>query len=212
MSLTFYHHLFRPAAQADAVTLLLLHGTGGTENDLVPLAQKIAPGAALLAPRGDVSERGQLRFFRRHAEGVFDLEDVVRRTHALADFVGAAAKRYGFSPRRLFALGFSNGANVTATLMQLRAEVLGGGVLLRAMVVLSQTAAPDTLRDHRALLLAGAHDPIVPSDHPEKLAALLRAGGAAVEVKTSEATHNLAPADLEAAQDFFHRMTDNASV
>ena len=104
-----YRHRFEPGTEPFAPPLLLLHGTGGDEDDLIPLGRKLSPGSALLSPRGDVSEQGARRFFARLAEGVFDPAEVTRRTHALADFVAAAAKHYRFDATRLIAVGFSNG-------------------------------------------------------------------------------------------------------
>lgn len=199
--LSHIHH-FAPATTNGAPPLLLLHGTGGTEHDLVPLAQRLAPGAAILSPRGRVSERGANRFFARLAEGVFDPEEVTRRTHDLADFVIAACAQHGLDPRRLIALGYSNGANIAATLLQLRPEILAGAVLLRPMVVLDRPAAADSLTGRRVLIASGTADPLVPSSHPEGLAALLRTGGADVTVHHSAAGHQLDAADLIAAGKF----------
>lgn len=199
-------HLYRSATRADAPALLLLHGTGGTERDLVGLADRIAPGAALLAPRGRVSEHGANRFFARLAEGVFNPAEVAARTHELAAFVTAAAARYELSA--LTAIGFSNGANVAATLLQLAPETpIAGAILLRPMVVLDHPAAPGSLSDRRVLLLNGDHDPIVPLDHPPRLAALLQAGGAQVETRLFPAGHGLVPDDIAAATGFFHPRT-----
>src|SRR5690242_21228250 len=117
-----YHHVFEPGTDPNAPPLLLLHGTGGNETDLLRLGRAISPGSALLSPRGDVSEGGARRFFARLAEGVFDPVEVTRRTHALADFILAATQQYRLEPARLIAVGFSNGANVAATLLQLRPE------------------------------------------------------------------------------------------
>ena len=147
-----------------------------------------------------MNEGGALRFFARLAEGVFDAAEVTRRTHALADWLVAAAARYRLDPARLLAVGFSNGANIAATLLQLRPESLGGGVLIRPMVVLDQPAAPASLAGRRVLLLNGNVDPIVPLAHPPRLAALLRAGGAEVTQQLLPASHNLTPADVAAAQ------------
>jgi predicted esterase len=196
-----YHHLFEPARDSAAAPLLLLHGTGGDERDLVPLARQLAPGAALLSPRGDVLERGAPRFFRRFAEGVFDLADVERRTHALADFIAAAAAHYGFDATRLTALGFSNGANIAASLLLLRPESLAAAALLRPMVVLEPTKVP-SLTGKRVLISSGEFDPIVPTDHPTRLAAQFRGAGAEVTLVTHAASHGLVPGDLRAAQDF----------
>jgi len=196
-----YHHIFEPGtAETSAPPLLLLHGTGGSEQDLVRLGHSISPGSALLSPRGDVNEGGALRFFARRAEGVFDPVEVTRRTQALADFVAAAAKRYRFDLHRLLAVGFSNGANIAASLLLLRPEILAGAILLRPMVVLTQSAAAGTLTGKRVLISTGTLDPIVPLDHPARLAELLRAGGAEVTVKAHTASHGLVPADLASSK------------
>ena len=196
-----YHHRFEPGTDSAAPPLLLLHGTGGDENDLLPVGRKLSPGSALLSPRGDVLEHGQLRFFRRFAEGVFDLADVEKRTHALADFVAAAAQRYGFAPDRLIALGFSNGANIAASLLLLRPETLAGAVLLRPMVVLEPAKVPD-LSGKAVLISSGNADPIVPNDHPVRLAQMFRDAGASVTLQTHAAGHGLVPADFAAARKF----------
>jgi len=196
-----YHHRFEPGTDSAAPPLLLLHGTGGDENDLLPVGRKLSPGSALLSPRGDVLEHGQPRFFRRFAEGVFDLADVEKRTHALADFVAAAAQRYGFAPDRLIALGFSNGANIAASLLLLRPETLAGAVLLRPMVVLEPAKVPD-LSGKAVLISSGNADPIVPNDHPIRLAQMFRDAGASVTLQTHAAGHGLVPADFAAARKF----------
>lgn len=201
MPIRSHHHRFEPGTNPSAPPLLLLHGTGGDENDLIPLGQKLSPGSALLSPRGNVSEHGARRFFARLAEGVFDPAEVTRRTHALADFIAAAAQKYGFDPARLTAVGFSNGANIAATLLLLRPESLGAAVLLRPMVVLEPAALPD-LRGRRVLLSSGNLDPIVPPDHPGRLADLLRRAGAGVTLHTHAASHGLVPPDFAAAGDF----------
>lgn len=195
-----YHHLFEPGQDPAAPPLLLLHGTGGDEHDLMRVGRALSPKSALLSPRGDVSEGGARRFFARLAEGVFDPAEVTRRTHALADFVVAAGKHYRFEPARLVAVGFSNGANIAATLLQLRPESLGAAVLFRAMVVLDQPSAKGSLVGKRALLMNGSFDPIVPADHPQRLAALLEAGGARVTARSLPASHALTAGDIPAAQ------------
>lgn len=197
-----YVHRFEPATKAGAAPVLLLHGTGGNENDLLPIGRQLAPGSALLSPRGDVSEHGMPRFFRRFAEGVFDLEDVARRTHALADFITAAAAKYGFESDRLTALGYSNGANIAASLLLLRPKVLARAVLLRPMVVLQPEQLPDLSGKHVSLI-SGRHDPIVPLDHPPRLADMLRRAGARVDLHWLEAGHQLTEADLVHASTFF---------
>jgi predicted esterase len=195
-----YHHVFEPGSDPAAPPLLLLHGTGGNEHDLIRIGRAISPGSALLSPRGDVSEGGALRFFARLAEGVFDPKEISRRTHALADFVLAASTHYKIDPRRLLAIGFSNGANIAATLLLLRPETLGGGALFRPMVVLDESAAPGSLAGRRVLLCNGTMDPLVPAGDPARLAALLRAGGADVRLESIPASHALTPQDVATAQ------------
>lgn len=204
MSDLAYQHRFEPApaGAAPAPPLLLLHGTGGDENDLIPLARRISPGSALLSPRGDVIERGARRFFARLAEGVFDPAEVRTRAATLAAFIREASARYGFDQDQLTAVGLSNGANIAAVLLQLHPATLGAAVLLRPMVVLDQPAASGSLHGKRVLITSGRADPIVPNDHPPRLAALLKAGGADVAVQIFNAGHNLTAADLTVAQSF----------
>ena len=198
-----YHHRFEPGTDPAAPPLLLLHGTGGNEHDLLSLGRKLSPGSALLSPRGNVTEHGAPRFFARLAEGVFDPAEVTRRTHELAAFIAAAAAQYHFDPRTLIAVGFSNGANIAATVLQLRPAVLGGAILLRPMVVLDQPAPAGSLAGKRVLIASGTQDPMVPATHPPHLAALLRAGGATVTLQSSPGGHGLVATDLAAAQKFF---------
>ncbi|MSU69947.1 MAG: alpha/beta hydrolase [Opitutaceae bacterium] len=198
-----HQHLFQPGTISAAPPLLLLHGTGGSERDLLPLARQISPGSAVLSPRGEVNENGALRFFARLAEGVFDPTEVTRRTHALADFIAAAAKVYCFDSPHLIAIGFSNGANIAATLLQLRPASLGGAALLRPMVVLDQPASPGSLAGKPVLIANGTLDPIVPASQPPHLAALLRAGGADVTLESHPASHGLTPADIAGMKRWF---------
>ncbi|MGU9979399.1 alpha/beta hydrolase [Phreatobacter sp. HK31-P] len=188
---------FVPGAMPGAAPLLLLHGTGGDETDLLPLGQMIAPGAALLSPRGRVLENGVPRFFRRLAEGVFDHEDVVRRAHELADFVADIQARHGLSAP--IAVGFSNGANIAAALMLLRPEVLAGAVLIRAMVPLPDPPRAD-LSGKQVLILSGAMDPIVPEADAVQLAGQLTAAGAGVAHEVLPAGHGLTQADVTLAR------------
>jgi phospholipase/carboxylesterase len=202
MTLHNHHYHYTIGTDPAAPPLLLLHGTGGNENDLLPLARVLSPGSTVLSPRGRVSERGANRFFARLAEGVFDLDEVTRRTHVLADFVIAACGEHGIEAGSLIAVGFSNGANIAASLLQLRPEVLAGAILLRPMVVLPDSAPQDSLLGKRVLIASGTQDPIVPSAHPEKLADLLRAGGSEVSVQLFPIGHQLTTADIMAAKDF----------
>ncbi|MBC9207895.1 alpha/beta hydrolase [Roseomonas aerophila] len=186
-------HRFEPARDAALPPLLLLHGTGGDENDLLPLGQAVAPGAALLSPRGQVLENGMPRFFRRMAEGVFDEDDVRRRAHELADFITAARQQYRLPAP--VALGFSNGANIAAALLLLRPEALAGAVLLRAMPPLRQP--PEVaLGGKPVLMLSGVADPIIPPASSQLLAEQLRAGGATVTQKELPAGHGLTQMDV----------------
>lgn len=196
-SLGFVHR-FVPAEDVGASpTLLLLHGTGGNESDLLPLGRQIAPEASLLSPRGKVLEHGMPRFFRRLAEGVFDIEDLTVRTNELADFVTAAAA-YGFDPRRVIAVGYSNGANIAASLMLLRPGVLAGAILFRPMVPLVPQPLPD-LSGTFVFAAAGRNDPIVPPRETERLVALLEEAGAAVTVRWQAGGHALAHEEVRAA-------------
>ena len=191
-NLSFIHR-FEPATRLEAPPLLLLHGTGGDENDLLQLGRMIAPGSALLSPRGKVLEHGMPRFFRRHAEGVFDEDDLRTRANELADFVEEARKAYGIE--RPIAVGFSNGANIAAATMLLRPGVLAGAALLRAMVPLSQ--APDAdLTGTPVLILSGQNDPIVPREIARQLHALLCERGADVAFHARPIGHQLTQTDL----------------
>lgn len=194
----FAHH-FLPGATAESPVLLLLHGTGGNESDLLDLGRTLCPGAALLSPRGKELENGMPRFFRRLAEGVFDEENLIQRTHELADFVAAAAQHYRFDAGKVIAVGYSNGANIAASLLLLRPAVLRGAVLLRAMTPLLPETLPD-LSGAAVFLASGRHDPLVAPENVEALAAMLRKAGAAVALEWSEAGHGLTTPEIGAAR------------
>ena len=200
-TLAGHRYLWRPAAHPDSPVLLLLHGTGGDEHSLLPLAPMIAPDAAILSPRGNVLEQGAPRFFRRLAEGVFDVEDLHRRTEELADFIDAAASEHGFDRARVHAVGYSNGANVAASLMLSRPEALAGAVLLRAMLPFEPAHAP-SLVGVGALLVSGRDDPIVPPPQVERLATLLRDACAEVELVWQPGGHQLGPADVTRSREW----------
>lgn len=194
-------HTFVPAnaGQAHTPTLLLLHGTGGDESDLISLGHDLWPGAALLSIRGSVLENGMRRFFRRVAEGVFDLEDLRFRTEELARFIDAASSRYGFSTKQLVAVGYSNGANIAASLILLHPHHLGAAVLFRVMMPFQ----PDMIRNLGNLSVfigAGEEDLIVPIGHPEELAATLVNGGADVTLFWHAGGHELGADDIAAAK------------
>jgi predicted esterase len=197
-------HRFIPGPGADAPTILLLHGTGGDENDLVPLAREVSPAAALLAPRGPVLEHGMPRFFRRLAVGVFDLEDLALRTRELADFVGDSAVQYGFNPARVFALGYSNGANIAASLLLTDGSVVAGAMLFRAMLPF-EPREPADLTAKPVFLAAGRSDPYASVAQVEALADRLRRAGSRVEVSWSDGGHGLNQREISAAGEWFGR-------
>ena len=196
---TGFVHRFVPPEGDDPTTLLLLHGTGGDENDLLPLGRMLDERAALLSPRGKVLENGMPRFFRRLSMGVFDEEDLVNRTHELASFVEVAASEYGLDPKRLFAVGFSNGANIAASLLLLHPGLLAGAVLLRAMTPFELETLPD-LSGTPVYLAAGRSDQMIPPESTEHLAELLRGAGAEVTLDWQPGGHGIGRAEVEAAR------------
>jgi len=192
-------HEFMPGTSKR--TLLLLHGTGGNEHDLVPLGCEIDSTAAILSPRGKVLENGMPRFFRRLAEGIFDEEDLKKRTHELADFVGAAAEHYEFAADQVVAVGYSNGANIAASLLLLRPETLRAAILFRAMVPLVPEKLPQ-LSSARVWIGAGNQDPIILTSETQRLVELLRGAGADVTIRFFDAGHNLMNNEIEIARDW----------
>lgn len=196
-----YVHRFIPGTDPNGPTLLLLHGTGGDENDLIPLGRLLAPGAAMLTLRGNVLENGMPRFFRRFAEGVFDLEDVARRTVQLAEFLEEARAHYALADRPLIAAGFSNGANIASSLLLMRPDALDAAVLFRAMVTVVPDALP-RLDDKPVFLSAGRADTMVGIEQPERLAELLGSCGARVTLSWDEAGHMLAVESVRKAREW----------
>ena len=206
-ALGFMHRYIPPAAGAElasSTTLLLLHGTGGDEEDLIPLGRAVLPGAGLLSPRGKVLERGAPRFFRRLAEGVFDQEDLARRTEELAQFIEAAAKTYELDRDGIVAVGFSNGANIAASLLLLRPGLLRGAVLLSPMVPFEPDAPPD-LSGTSVFIGAGRADSIAPPEQTEHLADLLRRAGADVTVHWAPGGHAVTEGELDAARQWLRQ-------
>jgi len=199
MTTLSFVHWFEPGTGPGRAPLLLLHGTGGDETDLLPLGRMVAPGAAMVSPRGKVLEGGMPRFFRRLAEGVFDHADVRLRADELADFVAEARAHYGLPAP--IAVGFSNGANIAAAILMRRPEVLAGAVLLRAMVPLPDPAA-GPLDGRPVLILSGAADPIVAASNAASLAATLAGAGAAVDHRTLPTGHGLTQSDVTLARAF----------
>jgi phospholipase/carboxylesterase len=198
-------HLYRPAATADAPTLLLLHGTGGDEHDLLDLGRALDPQAALLSPRGQVSEHGANRWFRRLAEGVFDTADLLARTDQLATFVTDAAARYRFDAAHLIAVGFSNGANIAAGLLLRHPELLRAAILFAAMVPLPDPP-PGDLSRVAVFLAAGRADPIAPPEQAEQLAGQLADRGAAVELHWHPGGHGIDPDSVARAAAWLRRL------
>lgn len=194
------------AGGASSVTLLLLHGTGGDETDLIPLGTNLLPGAAILSPRGKVLEGNAPRFFRRIAEGVFDQEDLARRTEDLAQFVEAAIRAYQLDGDNVYAIGFSNGANIAGSVLLRRPGLLRGAVLLSPMVPFEPDPLPN-LAGTGVFIGAGRTDGIAPPDHSEQLRALLRRAGADVTLHWHPGGHTIARSELEAAQNWLAAQT-----
>lgn len=197
-------HRFIPSNKSGArtTTLLLLHGTGGTEEDLIPMGREISPNAAILSPRGKVLENGMPRFFRRLAEGVFDIEDLKLRTHELADFVVAASKVYGFDLRYVVAVGYSNGANIAASELFLRPSLFSSAILFRPMVPLIPETLPDLSAKH-IFISAGLHDPIVSKHETENLFNLLKKAGVAdISMNWQNSGHELILEEIKKVKDW----------
>jgi phospholipase/carboxylesterase len=206
--LGFIHH-FNPSAEKGnkLPTLLLLHGTGGNEQDLIPLGQELQPHAAILSPRGKVLEGGMPRFFRRLAEGIFDIEDLKVRTHELADFVEKASRVYDFNLKNLISVGYSNGANIASSLLLLRPEVLSSAVLFRPMIPLTPEKIPN-LETKNIFMAAGERDPIVPREQTEMLYRLFKKGGANVFLRWQKNSgHQLGYDEISAAREWLSQLS-----
>lgn len=204
-SLSFVHH-YQAGSTPGSPTLLLLHGTGGNEQDLLPLAPELMPGAGVLSPRGKVLERGMPRFFRRLSEGVFDIEDLRVRTIELADFIAEAAAHYRFDAAQVAAVGFSNGANIAGSLVLLRPGVLQRAVLFRAMVPLVPEPLPSLPRT-RVLVSNGRADPLVSEAETSRLVGLLKDAGAEVALAWQDAGHHLVHDDIARAREWLGSIT-----
>ena len=198
--LGFVHKFVKPTGESQ-LTLLLLHGTGGNESDLIQLGHELSPGAALLSPRGKVLENGMPRFFRRLGEGIFDINDLVDQTHNLAVFTREASRAYGFDLGKVVAVGYSNGANIAGSTLILHPETLAGAVLFRPMVPFVPDTMPQLSRKP-ILILAGSRDSIVPKEETERLAELLKRAGADVTLRWADATHGISSAEVAAARDW----------
>jgi len=203
-------HCYLPGENESGPTLLLLHGTGGNEEDLIPLGQELAPGAAVLSPRGKVSEYGAPRFFRRLAEGVFDHEDLLFRTHELAEFVEAASEEYGLDPSKVVAVGYSNGANVAASMILLHPGLLRAAVLFRAMVPFEPDVTPD-LSGMPVFLAAGRMDRMLPPDNTQRLADILDEASADVDLRWRDTGHPLTYEEVGEAKEWLSEVLPKLS-
>jgi phospholipase/carboxylesterase len=182
------------------LTLVLLHGTGGNEEDLIFLGKEIEPNASILSPRGKVLENGMPRFFRRLSEGIFDIEDLKFRTHELADFIQKCSLHYKFDLNQTIAVGFSNGANIAASMLFLRPALLQGAILFRAMVPFLPDDPFPNLSSKKILLSAGLNDPIATRTEIENLYNLFQKTNANIILKWQHSSHNLIQDDLVIAQ------------
>jgi phospholipase/carboxylesterase len=192
-------HRFVPGTDASRATLLLLHGSGGDEHDLVPLAEQIAPGRALLSPRRQVNQQGITRFFRRAPDGAWDLDDFEQRTGELADFLRKARGAYGL-PKPMV-LGYSNGANIGWSLLLREPGALAGAILLRGMAPFDPRPLPD-LSGIPVLLIAAHDDDLIPVERAGLLAALLGEAGADVTYEVLRSGHGLTGEDLKLASEW----------
>lgn len=197
-----HQHIYRKGTSAEAPTLLLLHGTGGNEEDLLPLAEMVSPASNVLGARGNVLENGMPRFFRRLAEGVFDVEDLVKRTQELHAFLDWAAEEYGFDRSRIVAIGYSNGANIAASLLFHREDALQGAILHHPMVPLRDKTLPD-LSGVPVFIAAGRRDPICPPQETEDLNELLSGAGADVKLHWENGGHQLSRSEVGMASSWF---------
>jgi phospholipase/carboxylesterase len=199
-------HRFLPGRGPDSPVLVLLHGTGGDENALIPLGQELLPGAAILSLRGKVLENGMRRFFRRLAEGVFDPEDLEQRTEELATFIERARCDYVLPENRVVVAGYSNGANIAASLILRYPQRVSGAILFQAMVPFQPESTPE-LGAMKVFLSAGTGDPIVPGANTRRLAAIFESGGADVSVYWHTGGHELGQDDVDAAKSWIARQS-----
>jgi predicted esterase len=200
-----FTHRFIPSGDENdkaGLTLLLLHGTGGNEDDLLPLGRELDLNAGLISPRGKILEAGRIpRFFRRLAEGIFDIEDLKFRSQELAGFVEKASRVYGFDAHKVIAVGYSNGANIAASMLLLTPQILSGAILFRAMVPLVPDNLPD-LSDKRIFMSSGLRDPIATRQEAERLSGLLKQAGAVVDLQWQDSGHELTQDDIQAAKEW----------
>lgn len=198
-------HIFNKGKDPSKPTLLLLHGTGGNELDLLPLAGKIDAEASVLSVRGKVLENGMPRFFRRLAEGVFDEGDLIFRTQELKDFLNEAAEKYDFNRDNIIAIGYSNGANIAASLLFHYENALKGAILHHPMVPRRGIELPD-ITGKSVFIGAGTNDPICPATESEELKTLLENAGADVSIHWESFGHQLTLNEVEAAAEWYRNI------
>ncbi|GEK88556.1 phospholipase/carboxylesterase [Alkalibacterium putridalgicola] len=195
-------HLFKKGSDLTNTTLLLLHGTGGSEEDLLPLAEHVDPEANVLSVRGNINENGMSRYFKRLRPGVFDEEDLKFRTRELKDFLDDAADEHGFDRSKVVAVGYSNGANIAGSLLLHYSDALAGAILHHPMVPLRGLSLPD-LKDRPVFIGAGKNDPICPAEESEELEQLLSEAGADVTLHWENHGHQLTGTEIDAAADWY---------
>lgn len=198
-------HIFQQGSNPSKPTFLLLHGTGGNEHDLLPIASHIDPEASVLSVRGNVSENGMPRFFKRLSEGVFDMEDLKARTEELNQFIATAAEEHGFDRSNVIAIGYSNGANIAANLLFTYSDALKGAILHHPMVPNRETQLPD-LSGIQVFIAAGTNDPICPAEESTDLEGLLQNAGAAVKLHWENYGHQLTMPEVEAAKAWYDQL------
>lgn len=203
-----FEHVHEPGKEDDpAYALVLLHGTGANQHDLLPLASQTAPGKPLVSPLGKVREHGRPRWFKRERPGVFDEDDLTQRAQELAAFLEQASITYDLDTRRLVAMGFSNGANIAGALLLLHPEILRGAVLLRPMLPLEPGTLPD-LSDVPVYIAAGEKDELVPKESVQRLTALLEEAGADVTIRWAPAGHGLASDEVTQVEQWLRENED----
>lgn len=195
-------HLFQQGRDPAKPTFLLLHGTGGNESDLLPLAGMIDPDASVLSVRGNVLENGMPRFFRRLAEGVFDEKDLVFRTKELYEFLDEASKKYSFDRKNIVAIGYSNGANIAGSLLFHYQDALKGAILFHPMVPRRGIDMPD-LSETKVFIAAGTNDPICSPQESSELQLLLAQAHAKVDIHWENKGHQLTLDEIQAAAEWY---------
>lgn len=205
MSIESFIHIYNEPLMGNSTIFLLLHGTGGDENDLIQLAKMIDPQAGILSLRGNIDENGMNRFFERKAMGVLDEDSLKKETVKLNEFLDAAASEYNFKKEQLVVLGYSNGANIAASLLFHYKDTLYQGMLLHPMVPLRSVELPD-LSKQRLFIGAGENDPICPIEETKELEKLLSDAGASITMYWGNNGHSLSQNELNAASMWYENL------